>query len=58
MGELPIPKKLLQQGVRDMVRISERACPGANTCACVLNVAPKPGRRTGTSFVNADVTQC
>jgi dihydroxy-acid dehydratase len=40
-GQLPIPKKLLQQGVRDMVRISDCRMSGTSIGACVLHVAPE-----------------
>ena len=38
---LPIPKKLLAQGVRDMVRISDARMSGTSYGACVLHVAPE-----------------
>jgi dihydroxy-acid dehydratase len=38
---LPIPKKLLQQGVRDMLRISDARMSGTSYGACVLHVAPE-----------------
>jgi len=40
-GQLPIPRKLLQQGVRDMVRISDARMSGTSYGACVLHVAPE-----------------
>ena len=40
-GQLPIPKKLLQEGVRDMVRISDARMSGTSYGACVLHVAPE-----------------
>ncbi len=40
-GQLPIPKKLLTQGVRDMVRISDARMSGTSYGACVLHVAPE-----------------
>jgi dihydroxy-acid dehydratase len=40
-GMLPIPKKLLQQGVRDMVRISDSRMSGTSYGSCVLHVAPE-----------------
>ncbi|HEX9368904.1 MAG TPA: dihydroxy-acid dehydratase, partial [Vicinamibacterales bacterium] len=40
-GMLPIPKKLLQQGVRDMVRISDARMSGTSYGACVLHIAPE-----------------
>jgi dihydroxy-acid dehydratase len=38
---LPIPKKLLQQGVRDMVRVSDARMSGTAYGACVLHVSPE-----------------
>jgi len=40
-GQLPIPKKLLAAGVRDMVRISDARMSGTSYGACVLHVAPE-----------------
>jgi dihydroxy-acid dehydratase len=40
-GMLPIPKKLLEQGVRDMVRISDARMSGTAYGTCVLHVAPE-----------------
>jgi len=40
-GQLPIPKKLLQSGVRDMLRISDARMSGTSYGACVLHVAPE-----------------
>ncbi len=40
-GQLPIPKKLLAQGVRDMVRISDARMSGTSYGTCVLHVAPE-----------------
>ena len=40
-GQLPIPKKLLAMGVRDMVRISDARMSGTSYGACVLHVAPE-----------------
>ena len=40
-GQLPIPKKLLRAGVRDMVRISDARMSGTSFGACVLHVAPE-----------------
>jgi dihydroxy-acid dehydratase len=40
-GQLPIPKKVLAQGVRDMVRISDCRMSGTSFGACVLHVAPE-----------------
>ena len=40
-GMLPIPTKLVKQGVRDMVRISDARMSGTSYGACVLHVAPE-----------------
>jgi dihydroxy-acid dehydratase len=40
-GQLPIPQKLLKQGVRDMVRISDARMSGTSYGACVLHVTPE-----------------
>ena len=40
-GMLPMPKKLLKQGVRDMVRLSDARMSGTSYGACVLHVAPE-----------------
>ena len=40
-GMLPIPKKLLAQGVRDMVRISDARMSGTAYGACVLHISPE-----------------
>ena len=40
-GQLPIPKKLLKKGVRDMVRISDARMSGTSYGTCVLHVAPE-----------------
>jgi dihydroxy-acid dehydratase len=40
-GMLPIPKRLLESGVRDMVRISDARMSGTSYGTCVLHVAPE-----------------
>ena len=40
-GQLPIPKKLLKAGVRDMLRISDARMSGTSYGACILHVAPE-----------------
>ncbi|MGL4243132.1 MAG: L-arabinonate dehydratase [Beijerinckiaceae bacterium] len=40
-GTLPIPRKLLKQGVRDMLRISDARMSGTAYGACVLHVSPE-----------------
>jgi dihydroxy-acid dehydratase len=41
VGNLPLPKKLIDQGIRDMVRISDARMSGTAYGACVLHVAPE-----------------
>jgi dihydroxy-acid dehydratase len=40
-GMLPIPKRLLQAGVRDLVRISDARMSGTSYGTCVLHVSPE-----------------
>jgi dihydroxy-acid dehydratase len=40
-GMLPIPKKLVKQGVRDMLRMSDARMSGTSYGACILHVAPE-----------------
>lgn len=40
-GMLPIPKKLVKKGVRDMVRISDARMSGTSYGACILHVSPE-----------------
>lgn len=40
-GNLPIPKKLLAAGVRDMVRLSDARMSGTHYGTCVLHIAPE-----------------
>ncbi len=40
-GMLPIPKKLLQQGVNDMVRLSDARMSGTSYGTCVLHITPE-----------------
>ena len=40
-GMLPIPKKLLKRGVRDMVRISDCRMSGTAYGTCILHVSPE-----------------
>jgi dihydroxy-acid dehydratase len=43
-GALPIPKKLLKRGIRDMLRISDARMSGTSFGACVLHVSPEAAR--------------
>ena len=38
---LPIPRKLVKAGVRDMLRISDARMSGTSYGACILHVAPE-----------------
>jgi len=40
-GMLPLPKKLLEAGVRDLLRISDARMSGTSYGACVLHIAPE-----------------
>ena len=40
-GMLPIPTKLVRQGVRDMVRLSDARMSGTSYGACILHVSPE-----------------
>ena len=40
-GMLPIPLKLVKQGVRDMLRLSDARMSGTSYGACILHVAPE-----------------
>jgi dihydroxy-acid dehydratase len=40
-GMLPIPRKLVRQGVRDMLRLSDARMSGTSYGACILHVSPE-----------------
>jgi dihydroxy-acid dehydratase len=50
-GQLPIPKKLLERGIRDLVRISDARMSGTSYGACVLHVAPESAIGGPLAFV-------
>jgi dihydroxy-acid dehydratase len=50
-GGLPIPKKLLAKGVRDMVRVSDARMSGTHYGACVLHVSPEAAVGGPLAFV-------
>ena len=50
-GNLPIPKKLLREGIRDMVRISDGRMSGTAFGAVVLHVAPEAAVGGPLAFV-------
>ena len=43
-GMLPIPTKLLKQGVRDMVRITDARMSGTSYGSCILHVSPESAK--------------
>ena len=53
-GMLPIPRKLLREGVRDMVRISDARMSGTAYGACVLHVSPESFVGGPLAFVRDD----
>jgi dihydroxy-acid dehydratase len=50
-GMLPIPKYLLEKGVRDMVRISDARMSGTSYGTCVLHVSPESAQGGPLAFV-------
>jgi dihydroxy-acid dehydratase len=38
---LPLPRKLVKQGIRDMLRLSDARMSGTSYGACVLHIAPE-----------------
>lgn len=40
-GQLPIPKKLLKQGIKDMIRLSDARMSGTSYGACILHISPE-----------------
>jgi len=50
-GMLPIPRKLLRQGVRDMVRVSDARMSGTSYGTCVLHVSPESAVGGPLAFV-------
>ncbi len=51
MGSIPIPKKLLMQGVRDVVRISDLRMSGTSSGTIVLHVTPEAAVGGALAFV-------
>ncbi|MOA10481.1 L-arabonate dehydratase [compost metagenome] len=41
IGQIPIPQKLLKQGIRDMVRISDARISGTSYGALIVHAAPE-----------------
>jgi dihydroxy-acid dehydratase len=50
-GMLPVPKTLLRQGVRDMLRVSDARMSGTSYGACILHVSPEAGIGGPLAFV-------
>ncbi len=50
-GMLPVPTKLLRQGVRDMMRVSDARMSGTSFGACVLHVSPESAIGGPLAFV-------
>ena len=50
-GMLPLPRKLLRQGVRDMLRISDARMSGTAYGACILHVSPEAAIGGPLAFV-------
>jgi dihydroxy-acid dehydratase len=50
-GMLPVPKKLLKQGVRDMMRVSDARMSGTSYGACILHVSPEAAIGGPLAFV-------
>jgi dihydroxy-acid dehydratase len=40
-GNLPLPRKLLRAGVRDMLRLSDARMSGTHYGTCVLHISPE-----------------
>jgi dihydroxy-acid dehydratase len=51
VGNMPLPRKLLEQGVRDMVRISDGRMSGTAYGTVVLHVAPEAAAGGPLAFV-------
>ena len=53
-GQLPIPKKLIMQGIRDMVRLTDCRMSGTSYGACVLHIAPESAVGGPLALVKTD----
>jgi len=51
-GGLPIPKKLLARGVRDMVRLSDARMSGTHYGSCILHISPEAAIGGPLALVN------
>jgi dihydroxy-acid dehydratase len=57
-GMLPMPRKLVQQGVKDMVRLSDGRMSGTSYGTCILHVAPEAHVGGPLAFVqNGDLIE-
>jgi dihydroxyacid dehydratase/phosphogluconate dehydratase len=52
-GMLPLPKKILEQGVRDMFRLSDARMSGTSYGACALHIAPESAVGGPLAFVRS-----
>jgi dihydroxy-acid dehydratase len=52
-GMLPLPKKLLEAGVRDVLRMSDARMSGTSYGACVLHIAPESAIGGPLAFVQS-----
>jgi len=50
-GMLPVPRKLLRRGVRDMLRLSDARMSGTSYGACVLHISPEAAVGGPLAFV-------
>jgi len=50
-GNLPIPKRQLMRGVRDMVRISDARMSGTHYGTCILHVSPEAAAGGGLALI-------
>ncbi len=58
-GMLPIPLKLVRQGVRDMLRLSDARMSGTSYGACILHIAPESFVGGPLALVrNGDLVEC
>ena len=51
VGNMPLPRRLLEQGIRDMVRISDGRMSGTGYGTCILHVAPESAQGGPLSLV-------
>lgn len=57
-GQIPIPKKLLEKGIKDIVRISDSRMSGTSFGTCVVHIAPESFIGGPLAFVqNGDLVE-